>query len=117
MKNTVGSPETATPSLTIDETRDWLKSGKAVLVDVREQEEFETEHIDGAVLVPASAFAPAEVLRQADGRKIVFQCLSGRRAGNAQQIFITATGQTAWCMIGSLNGWKEAGLPTIVKKA
>ena len=37
---------------------EWLGSGEALLVDVRETSEFEQEHIPGAMLVPLSMLNP-----------------------------------------------------------
>jgi rhodanese-related sulfurtransferase len=95
------------------ESRDWAESGAAVLIDVREPNEFEAERIDGAVNIPVSAFDAQAVLRHAGARKIVFYCRSGMRAANMLERFAMETGRDAVCMAGSIMAWKQQGLPTV----
>lgn len=62
-----------------------IKEGKAVLVDVREQSEWDAGHIAGAVLMPKSKLdvekEAAALARKLDKTKIVYtHCKAGRRA-------------------------------------
>ena len=41
----------------IDTARAWIDQGKAVVVDVREQHEYDAGHIKGAILLPLSLAA------------------------------------------------------------
>lgn len=62
-----------------------------VIIDVRERDEYELEHVENSINVPLSAFttiAPG-VLNQLENRKIVFMCRSGVRS---QQAFEQAKG-------------------------
>lgn len=104
----------AVKEVSVQQAREWLDDRRAVMVDVREKEEYEAEHIPGAVLHPASSFNPSKVRELAKGRKIVFQCASGRRAASVCERFIAETGQDndVYLLEGSLQGWKQAGLPT-----
>jgi rhodanese-related sulfurtransferase len=65
--------------LDIDEIRQGLADGTMLVVDVREENEFEAGHIPGAVLVPLSTFDAAR-LPDPQGRRLVFSCRSGRRS-------------------------------------
>ena len=62
-----------------------IKEGKAVLVDVREQKEWDEGHIAGAILMPKSKLdvekEAAELAKKLDKSKIVYtHCRAGRRA-------------------------------------
>lgn len=100
------------PTISLDEAKKWIESGEAVVIDVREQDEFEAEHIPGTVNIPVSSFESGDVVEKAGDKKVVFMCRSGRRAENALTIFTGETGKDAWCMEGSIMAWKEQGYPT-----
>lgn len=88
----------------------WLQSGEAVLIDVREPDEYIREHIPEAHLVPLSGFNPDDFPR--DRSKIaIFHCRSGGRT-EAEAPRILATGfRKVYQLEGGLQGWREAGLP------
>ncbi|MCE9525380.1 MAG: rhodanese-like domain-containing protein [Planctomycetales bacterium] len=68
---------------TLDTVKQNLKDGKAVLVDVREQKEWDEGHIAGAVLMPKSKLEKeaAELAKKLDKNKIVYtHCRAGKRA-------------------------------------
>jgi rhodanese-related sulfurtransferase len=70
---------------TLDTVKQNIKDGKAVLVDVREQKEWDEGHIAGAVLMPKSKLdvekEAAELAKKLDKNKIVYtHCRAGRRA-------------------------------------
>jgi phage shock protein E len=68
----------------LDTVKAALKEKKAVLVDVREQREWDAGHIDGAILLPLSKLQEidAEVLaKQLPKDKVIYcHCAVGRRA-------------------------------------
>lgn len=91
-----------------------LESGEAVLVDVREEEEYAVEWIAGSHLVPMSDFE-VETWPSFPGKTIVISCLGGVRSAAVARKLI-ATGQPwATHLKGGLNAWKDAGLPTEVQ--
>lgn len=65
--------------------KDNIATGKAVIVDVREQDEWDAGHLKGAVLIPKSkldveADRPT-LLKELDKEKIIYtHCRAGRRA-------------------------------------
>ena len=70
---------------TLDTVKQNIKEGKAVLVDVREQNEWDAGHIAGAVLMPKSKLdvekEAAELAKKLDKNKIVYtHCKAGKRA-------------------------------------
>ena len=67
-----------------DTLNKWLKSDRALLIDVREPGEFAAEHIAGAKLISLSQFDPTLITQDSD-KKIVLQCQSGKRSAQAAQ--------------------------------
>jgi len=97
------------------QAREWQENGKAIIVDVREKAEFDEEHIVGAVHHPVSAFDAAKLSSEAGDKVLIFQCASGKRAGDACVQYADFSDDSAeiYILEGSLPGWKQAGLPTV----
>jgi len=91
---------------------DWIEQDKAVIVDVREQNEWVAHHIAGATLVPLSSFDPAKIPAIPEGKKLVLHCRSGVRCGTATQNLLAAgyKGEINR-MSGGINAWIAAGYP------
>lgn len=91
--------------------KDWLDKGEAVVVDVREPAEYESEHIAGAVSVPLGGVCCAK-LPDVGGRKIVLHChLGGRSKAACEKLVGESSAQEVWNLEGGLAAWKQAGLP------
>lgn len=105
-----------TQSINVTQAASLIKNGEAVLIDVREPEEFKESHIAYAISVPLSALEGGfQMLDIPTDKTILFQCLKGSR------------GQTACARIqdlgncknkilnieGGIEAWKEQGLPVI----
>ncbi|WP_309571043.1 rhodanese-like domain-containing protein [Deinococcus sp.] len=84
----------------------------ALLVDVREQNEFDDVHADGALLVPLSEFETRYAELPTD-RELVMVCRSGARSARAGE-FLQQQGYTQIAnLTGGTNAWVEAGLPSV----
>lgn len=94
---------------------EWLKKGEAVLVDVREADEFAAEHIPYAISVPLSKITTAMPDLLNDKRKIVFQCKLGKRGEQACSFALAGElkAHDILNLEGGIIAWKGAGLPTI----
>lgn len=92
-----------------------LQSGEAVLVDVREDEEFAEEHIAGSQLYPMSDFE-VDKWPSYPGKKVIISCLGGVRSAAIGNKLISAGHGWVTHMKGGLNAWKDAGLPTITQE-
>ena len=81
----------------------------AVLLDVREQDEWDAGHIEGAVHMPMSE-VPARLgdLPEADPLYIV--CRSGNRSGRAAA-WLNAQGIDSVNVAGGMKAWAFAGKP------
>lgn len=97
-------------SLKPDDVAQRLLDGRAVLVDIREPDEFARRRARGALSRPVSTL-DAKGLSLPDAREVVFTCRSGMRtAANAQRL-ATACGARAYVLEGGLDAWDAAGLP------
>ncbi|MGE3476825.1 MAG: rhodanese-like domain-containing protein [Rhodospirillaceae bacterium] len=87
----------------------WRAENNAVIVDVREQNEWDQVHIPGAILMPLSTFDPAKI-PDAGGKRLVFHCRSGVRCGTASQKAVAGgfKGRITR-MQGGINGWIQSG--------
>jgi rhodanese-related sulfurtransferase len=87
-----------------------LQRKAAVLVDIREADEFARRHVSGALSRPLSAFESAH-LGIRPGQDVVFSCKTGMRTNaNCSQLAAAVEGQ-AFVLEGGLDGWAAAGLP------
>lgn len=93
----------------------WMKEQKALLLDVREADEFAQEHIPGAELMPLSTFDPASVPQLID-KQVVLQCKSGKRSAKAAQKMFQAGFKQVIHLQGGLLAWKAAEYPTCMCK-
>ncbi len=91
----------------------------AVIIDVRERDEFAAEHIENAIHIPLSELnrqAPA-ILKHLNGQKILLMCASGKRAGlAAQQMASFSHGLDVSVFEGGMMTWKREGGRTIAAK-
>jgi rhodanese-related sulfurtransferase len=88
-----------------------LKAGSAVLVDIRELDEFAREHVAGAVHAPLSRFEEAGAALP-HGREVIYTCRTGNRTGmNCVKLAARVPGE-AFVLDGGLDAWKAAGLAT-----
>ncbi|MBW8793616.1 MAG: MBL fold metallo-hydrolase [Streptomyces sp.] len=82
----------------------------AVLLDVREAEEWQTGHAPQALHAPFSALAAGAPLPPAAGdRPVVVICRSGKRSQDAAAL-LTARGLDAVDVVGGMRAWSAAGL-------
>lgn len=92
--------------------RRWIERGEAVIVDVREPHEFALERIQGATLVPLSAFDP-RTIPDAAGKRLLLMCASGVRCGMASELLARTGYPEIYRLAGGLMGWKAAGGPVV----
>jgi len=97
-------------SISPAETKDLLEKEHALLVDIREPDEYAREAIAGARLEPLSVLSllPLEPDRE---RPAVFYCNSGRRTKENAASLDGRGFAAAYYIEGGLQGWEKAGLP------
>lgn len=96
--------------LSPQDVRDRLANGRAVLVDIREADEFARAHVPGALSQPLSALEQAH-LAVDPGTDVIFTCRTGMRtAGACNRLAARVAGDT-YVLDGGLDAWSKAGLP------
>jgi rhodanese-related sulfurtransferase len=88
-----------------------LVNAGAVVIDVREPDEWSAGHAPGAVFIPMGQVEARldEVPREATA---VIVCRSGARSNTVTQ-FLNLQGFKAVNMAGGMNAWERAGLPVV----
>jgi len=89
-----------------------LRSRRAVLVDIREPNEFARRHVRGALSRPLTAFEQAH-LKIEPGLDVIFTCRTGMRTGaNCARLAAAVDGQ-AFVLAGGVDAWAASGLPVV----
>jgi rhodanese-related sulfurtransferase len=89
-----------------------LETGRAVLVDIREPDEFARRRVKGAVSRPLSTLGPHLGLE--GDSQIIFACRSGMRTAAHCARLADLAGGEALILGGGLDGWSAEGLPVEV---
>ncbi len=84
---------------------------KAIIVDVREDSEWQEQHIPGALHIPLSQLDSrmAELKGNKDSA-LIMQCRSGKRSAKAQAVLKAAGFSDVYNLEGGLMAWQEQGL-------
>jgi rhodanese-related sulfurtransferase len=105
-----------TTTISARQAYEWLSAGDAILIDVREPDEFRDEHIASATSLPLTSIGKInDVMPLPAGRKVIFSCLKGGRGEKACQAYAAANENVAevFNIDGGISGWKADGLPVI----
>ncbi|PZS26255.1 MAG: rhodanese-like domain-containing protein [Pseudonocardiales bacterium] len=86
-----------------------VDAGEAVLLDVREDDEWAAGHATAATHVPLGRLRADSVPA---GSTVVAVCRSGARSDQAA-VALRGTGFDARNLTGGMNAWKQAGLPVL----
>ena len=92
-----------------------LDQDQAVLIDIRESDEFAREHIPGAHHLPLSGFDAADFPGARD-KTAIFHCASGSRTAEAAPRILASGFAAVRQLDGGLAGWKAAGMTTRINR-
>ena len=101
--NAVGG---AYQQITQEEAKEMMDTQEVIILDVREQDEYDSGHIPGAVLLPVGAIdedTAAEVIPGKDSTVLVY-CRSGNRSKTASST-LADLGCTNIYEFGGINTW------------
>ena len=88
------------------------KETDLILVDCREQGEWDEGHIESALFIPLSDFANQYKAHLTDkSKKIVLQCRSGKRSLNACQLLLEEGFENLYNLDGGILAWGQSGYP------
>jgi rhodanese-related sulfurtransferase len=93
--------------ISVNELAQLMAGGSAVVVDVRETDEYEEAHVPGARLVPLGTVPDQTAVFTGDPTYVI--CRSGARSMRACQ-FLAEQGRPVVNVAGGTLAWIEAGL-------
>ncbi len=104
-----------THNITPQKAYEYLKTGKAVLIDVREADEFKSRHIAYAQSIPLSSIVDnIQNIDIPEDKIIIMQCRSGKRGEQACAIASShKLKNEIYNIDGGIDAWDKAGLPII----
>lgn len=104
--------------ITPQQAHEWLLNDEAILIDVREPDEFKAVHIPFALSIPLGVVADGfALLAIPERRKVIFQCRSGKRSLEACKMVQdkkSGSAEHIYNMQDGILGWQAASLPVIV---
>jgi len=105
-------------SISATEAQQRLAEG-AILVDIREADEYARENIPTARLLALSAIEQGARLENLTAEDVViFHCQSGMRSSkNANRLVTIAAPAQVLLLEGGLDNWKKAGLNVVMDKS
>ena len=90
----------------------WLKNEEAILIDVREPSEHESEKISDANLLPLSNLSN-NLLPELSNKKLVIHCHSGKRSNAAcQKLLKEDPDLEIYNLEGGILSWSSSGFET-----
>lgn len=102
--------------ISVQEAKEKLDRGEAVMVDVRNPDEYVEVHAKGVRLIPVNTVMNEvkQIRDFAGGKEVLFICKSGQRSALAAE-YATAAGLDdlpLYNVEGGTQAWVAAGLPT-----
>ena len=101
-----GNASGAYQQITQEAAKEMMDTQEVIILDVREQDEYDSGHIPGAVLLPVGAIdedTAAEVIPEKDSTVLVY-CRSGNRSKTASAA-LADLGYTNIYEFGGINTW------------
>ena len=94
-------------TITVDSVKNRMKIEKLILIDVRTIQEYNNDHIAGALLIPLDEL-PNRIheLDSYRSEELIMVCRSGNRSGHATD-FLNKNGFTAKNMLGGMIKWNR----------
>lgn len=93
--------------------KQWLDSNEAILIDVRQPEEYKTSHIPNAVNIPLATLTWSSLPPQ-DNKKLVMQCAAGKRSNAGCETLLASCEDPSiilYNLEGGINAWTQANYP------
>lgn len=89
---------------------EWLNNNEAILIDVREPEEYKEVHIEGAHLIPIGIIDNKKLPIDAKNKKIIVHCKMGKRGTMAcEKLLSENPALDIYNIDGGIIAWENAG--------
>ncbi len=92
-----------------------MQSSGALLLDVREADEYAQGHAPGAILIPLGQLDQrlTEIARYKN-QPVALICRSGKRSAKAQKLLEQAGFSATFNVEGGMIAWQKSGLPVVL---
>ncbi len=116
-KNIIDEARSTIPELSVEEARKMIEASQAVVIDVRESDEWRQGHLPQAIPIPRG-FLELRIEEKVPDRKrpIILHCASGLRSLLAARALREMGYENVYNMAGGFNAWKNAGLPWVAER-
>ena len=107
-----GEKETSYQQISQKEAKEMMETQEVIILDVREQDEYDSGHIPDAVLLPVGTIdedAAATVIPEKDATVLVY-CRSGNRSKTASSA-LAELGYTNIYEFGGIKNWPYETVP------
>jgi rhodanese-related sulfurtransferase len=102
------------PAVSPQQAAQMQSEQNAVIIDVRENDEWNAGHIDNAIHIPLNDIQNRlRELAKYQNQPVITQCRSGARSAKAADILAKSGFTNVHNMDGGLNAWQKANLKTI----
>ncbi|MEO9254093.1 MAG: rhodanese-like domain-containing protein [Tepidiformaceae bacterium] len=102
--------------ISVSEAKEKLEKGEAVMVDVREPNEYTEVHATGVRLIPVNTVMSEikQIRDYAGDKEVLFICKTGARSALAAEFAIAGglDDKDLFNVEGGTMAWAEAGYPT-----
>jgi hydroxyacylglutathione hydrolase len=112
-----GSARQTIPQLSVSDVATRVRSGSAIIVDVRDASEWSQGHIPGALHVPLGQLAQRAAGLADGGRQLVLHCATGGRSAVGASVLRAQGISNVVNMEGGYSAWQAAGLPVTMADA
>jgi len=100
-----------------EEAQKMIEAGTVKVIDVRQSYEYQSGHIEKAVLVPINGLyefaAGLEQQTIPKDQPVLFVCEMGQRSAAASEVAAIAGYQQVYNLEGGMNNWRYSGMPVI----
>jgi len=104
-------------SVTPKQAASMFAKKEAIILDVRELDEWHAQHITGAIHIPlAQVEQRLGELAQYKNSPVIVQCRSGKRSARAADTLQSAGFTQVYNLTGGINAWAGDGLQTAQTK-
>jgi rhodanese-related sulfurtransferase len=97
-------------SLSAQEFKKTIETGKVILIDVRTTQEYAQGHIDKAINISVSDPEFAAKVKKLNGKSLALYCRSGRRSKSAISM-LNDLKVKIYELNGGIIDWQQAGFP------
>ena len=101
-----------TPSIDVAELDDLLKRGAIRVLDIREDREYKTGHVPGAIHIPVT-LVPDRIGKLKRGKPYAVICQSGGRSVRATDFLLENGFEGSVTVRGGTEAWRKSGRPLV----